>query len=140
MTTLTAILSDTLASTLAALLNTPYPPEGTGLLAISALVAPITDDNNGITGVTFTPGQTATSYYLDENEFPSLDLTETAAPSGAGGYVELAPGTLEVTLGGTASNCIIVSGWAGSDASSMRVPIQAGFFTQAFVTCDAVAP
>ncbi len=140
LTTLTAILSDTLASTLAALLNTPYPPVGTGLVALSALVAPITDDENGIPGVTFTADSTASSYYLDENEFPSLDLTETTAPSGAGGYIEIAPGTLEVALGGAASNCIVVSGWAGSDADSLRVPIREGFFTQAFITCDPIAP
>jgi len=139
LTNLTPLLADTLATALAAILNTPYPFEGTGAVALSVLVAPVTDDDNGISGVTLTADRTATSYYLDEDEFPSLDLTETIAPSGAGGYIELAAGTLEITLGGTASNCIIVSGWAGSDASSVRVPIEVGFFTQAFVTCDPVS-
>lgn len=139
LTTLTAILSDTLAGSLAALLGTPYPPDGTGILAISAVTAPIADDENGIPGVTFTADRTAISYYLDENELPSLDLTETTTPSGAGGYIELEPGTVEVSLGGTASNCVVVSGWPGSDASSLRLPIRDGFFTQAFVTCDPVA-
>jgi hypothetical protein len=60
----------------------------------------------------------------------------TTAPDGAGGYVELSPGEYEITLGGTASNCVVVSGWPGSDDDSIRLPVRAGFFMQAFVACD----
>jgi hypothetical protein len=54
----------------------------------------------------------------------------------ASGYIELAPGTWEIALGGTAANCVIVAGWPGGGADSVRFPIQDGFFTQAIVTCD----
>jgi hypothetical protein len=46
------------------------------------------------------------------------------------------PGEYEITLGGTASNCVVVSGWPGSDDDSIRLPVRAGFFMQAFVACD----
>jgi len=134
----TAVLTDALASLLAGVLGTPYPLGDLGLVAISALVAPATDDDNGIAGVTYTLDQEPTPYYLDENGFPTFDLMATTAPDGAGGYVELSPGEYEITLGGTASNCVVVSGWPGSDDSSIRLPVRAGFFTQAFVTCDPV--
>lgn len=44
----------------------------------------------------------------------------------------------ELTLGGTASNCVIVMGWPGSTESSLRFPVQPGFVTQTVVTCDPV--
>lgn len=115
----TAVLSDTIAALLAGVLGTPYPLGDVGLIAISALTDPPTDDDNGIPGVTYT-----------------LDLMATTAPDGVGGYIELSPGEYEITLGGTASNCVVVSGWPGSDDSSIRLPVRAGFFTQAFVTCE----
>ena len=124
---------------MAAVLGTSYPLEDTGLVAISAVVAPITDDDNGVPGVTYTPDRTATSYYLDENEIPSLDLDATTFPSGVGGFIELEAGTIEVAVGGTAMNCVVTSGWAGTNASSLQVPVREGFITQAFVTCDEVA-
>ncbi len=114
----------------------PYPPDGVGVVGISALVAPTSDPDNGIAGITFTTDTNGIPYYLDENEVPSLTLTETTVPSGAGGLLEVAPGEVEVELGGTASNCVLASAWPGANASSIRFPIEAGFLTQVFVTCD----
>ena len=133
----TAVLTDTLAALLAGVLNTPYPLGDTGLIAVSALTVPITANDNGIAGVTYSLGEEE-AYYLDENGFPTFDLTATTEPDGVGGYVELSPGEYEIAWGGTASSCVIVSGWSGSDDSSIRLPVRAGFFTQAFVSCDPV--
>jgi hypothetical protein len=133
----TALLTESVASLLAGVLGTPYPFEGVGAIAISVLTPPITANDNGIPGVTCVLDNEAT-YYLDENGFPSFDLTATARPDGVCGYVEMAPGEYEVSLGGTASNCVPVSAWPGSGADSIRVPVRAGSFTQAFVVCDAV--
>jgi len=137
-TQVTPLLSDATATLLAGVLDTPYPPGNNGLVAVSVLTAPITDNNNGIGGVTLTPDRAAVTYYLDENEFPTRDLSATTAPSGAGGLIEVVAGTWELELGGTASNCVVVAGWPGSTESSVRVPVRAGFITQAFVTCDPV--
>ncbi len=138
-TQLTPLLSDETVTLLAGVLNTPYPPGDNGLVAISVLTAPVTASNNGIAGVTLTPDREAATYYLDENEFPTRDLSATTAPSGAGGLIEVAPGTWELELGGTASNCVVVAGWPGSTDRSVRLPVRAGFITQGFVTCDPVA-
>jgi len=137
-TQLTPLLSDEVLGLLAGVLNTPYPPGDNGLVALSVLTAPIDAADNGIPGVTITPDRQAITYYLDENEFPSRDLTATTAPSGAGGLIEVAPGTWELALGGTASNCVVVAVWPGSGENTVRLPVRAGFITQGFVTCDPV--
>ena len=135
---LAPIISEATLTLLAGALGTPYPPVGTGYLAVSAVVAPIADVANGIAGITMTPTEEAAVYYLDENEFPTYDISATTEPAGVGGLVEVAPGTWELELGGTASNCVIVEGWPGSTATSARFPIREGYFTQGFVTCDPV--
>jgi len=133
----TALLTESVTALLAGVLGTPYPFEGVGAIAVSVLTAPITAVDNGIPGVTCVLG-TEPTYYLDENGFPSFDLTATTRPDGVCGYVEMAPGEYEISLGGTASNCAPVSAWPGSGADSIRLPVRAGSFTQAFVVCDAV--
>ncbi|MFZ1864001.1 MAG: hypothetical protein WAU39_07255 [Polyangiales bacterium] len=135
---LSPLLADSVVTLLAGILGTSYPFEGTGVIAISSLVEPVGADGNGIAGITYTPDQALTSYYLDQDEIPRLEATATAEPSGAGGFIEVAPGTYEVTLGGTASNCVVVAGWPGSGAGSVRLPVRAGFITQGIVTCDPV--
>jgi hypothetical protein len=138
-TQLSPLLADSVVGLLAGILDTPYPFEGTGVIAISTLVEPVGADGNGIGGVTYTPDQTLTSFYLDQDEIPRVEATATAEPSGAGGFIEVAPGTYEVTLGGTASNCVVVAGWPGNGAGSVRLPVRAGFITQGIVTCDPVS-
>ena len=135
---LVPLISEATVELLSGVLGTPYPPGENGIVALSVLVAPVEDANNGIAGVTVTPDREAEVYYLDENELPSYELTETTYPSGVGGMVEVAPGTWELTLGGTASNCIISAAWPGSSALAFRLPVRAGYFTQGFVTCDPV--
>lgn len=71
---------------------------------------------------------------------PLTGLSETTAPSGGGGFTELPPGTDEIELGGTAANCALRTAWAGTGADRVKVPVEAGFFTDAYVVCDAVAP
>lgn len=139
-TQLSPLLADSVVELLAGILGTPYPFGESGVIAISTLVEPVGADGNGIAGVTYTPDQTLTSFYLDQDEIPRLEATATAEPSGAGGFIEVAPGTYEVTLGGTASNCVVVAGWPGSGAGSVRLPVRAGFITQGIVTCDPVSP
>lgn len=136
----TAVLADAVVEAMAAILDTPYPLEGDGVVAVSILTAPVVAPENGIAGATLTSGEAYDTFYLDENEFPSYELTATTAPSGVGGVVELPPGTHAMELGGEISNCVIDSGWAGSTPSSLRLPVEAGFFTQAFVSCDEGAP
>jgi hypothetical protein len=133
------VLSEALIAVLAAALNTPYPPIDTGFVAVTALTDPPQADDNGILGVSYTltdpQGQ---RYYLDENGFPDTDLTATTAPLGAGGFIELAPGVHKVELGGTANNCTLLAAWAGDSPTSIRVPVEDGFFTDAYVICDPV--
>jgi hypothetical protein len=138
-TQVTPLLDEATLELLSGVLGIDYPFTETGVVALSVLdTAPIVENDNGIPGVTMTPDREGSVYYLDENEFPRFDISETTTPSGAGGIVEAEPGTWEITLGGTASNCVVVTGWPGSTDNSLRFPIKAGYFTQAFVTCDPV--
>jgi hypothetical protein len=132
----TAVLDEQTVNLLAGVLGTPYPLEG-GVIAISALTPPLRQDDNGIAGITFAIDE-QTPYYLDENGFPSFDIDATTEPDGAGGYIEMTEGVYEVTLGGTASNCVVVSAWPGSNDETIRIPVEEGFVTQAFITCDEV--
>lgn len=137
-TQLSPLLADSVVELLAGILATPYPFDETGVVGISVLTEPVAADGNGIAGVTLTADPTATSFYLDEDEIPRREATATTTPSGAGGFIEVAPGTLEVELGGTASNCVVVAGWPGGE-NSVRLPARAGFITQGIVSCDPVA-
>lgn len=135
------LLDDATLELLAGVLGIDYPFVGTGVMAVSVLeelTVPVVSDDPGIPGITLTADREGSIYYLDENEFPQFDLSATTAPSGAGGLVEAEPDTWELTLGGTASNCVIVTGWPGSTESAFRFPIRAGFVTQTVVTCDPV--
>lgn|GEM_PF-1556905 len=136
----TSMLSEAVAGTLALLLGIEYPLQGTGVIALTAVTDPNAADS-GVPGVTYTlvDGQ-GQSYYLDENGIPLTALSATSAPSGAGGFVELSPGTYEIELGGTASNCDLLAAWAGSSPEQVKVPVEAGFFTDAYILCDPVAP
>jgi len=110
------------------------------LIALTAVTDPQAADS-GVAGLTYTlvdaQGQ---GYYLDAYGIPVTTLSETTAPSGAGGFVELPPGTYEIALGGAASNCELLTAWAGSSPDQVKVPVEAGFFTDAYILCDPVAP
>jgi len=117
-----------------AIMMSPYPMEGTGMVAVSAFVG---KTFAGVVGTTFElVGATGRGYYLDPSGEPSLDLTE-AGPSGEGGFIEVAPGEVEIRLGGTATNCVAWKGWPGSEANTIRLPVKAGSITWGSVSCDA---
>ena len=108
---------------------TPYPYEGTGALVV---------DVGPLSGATFelVPAS-GKGFYYDAQGDPSLDLDSTST-SGAGGFVEVAPGEVEVRIGGTATNCVATFGWPGSEANTITMPIKAGFVSWSGVTCDAL--
>jgi len=110
------------------LLMTPYPYEETGALIVDVGI---------ISGATFefVPAS-GTGFYYDAQGEPSLDLDSTST-SGAGGFFEVAPGEVEVRIGGTATNCTPLSAWPGSEANTIRMPIKVGFISWSSVTCDA---
>jgi len=106
----------------------PYPQLDTG--GIEVVLNPARE------GVTFTlVGATGKAYYLDEEGTNwSLDLTATTA-RGWGGFVEVSPGELEIEFGGTASGCVPRRAWPSDAENRIRVPVRAGYFTLASVTC-----
>lgn len=131
------VISTTTARALATVLDLEYPLTDTGVIAITVLTDPVDDPDNGIPGITFTLTEPAgRRYYLDENGIPQTEIDATTAPLGTGGFIEVSTGTYEIELGGTASNCEPLAGWVGSVANSVRVPVEAGFFTDTYVVCD----
>lgn len=77
-------------------------------------------------------------YFVDDATgtiLPSRMLMETQAP-GWGGFIEMPAGTVEVQYGGTATNCTRTFAWAGSAANQIRMPVRAGFQTQATFLCQ----
>ena len=66
---------------------------------------------------------------------PSLDLTETTAFAN-GGFSEVAPGEVEVRLGG--ANCVPDSAWPGSEDNTVSIPVDEGFFSWVTVICDTL--
>ena len=116
-----------------ALLETPYPPEGTGTVDVTAF-----EPGGRLSGATFelVGDASGKAYYFDANFLPSLDLTSTTT-WGAGGFVEVAPGEVEVRLGGTATNCVATRGWPGSEANTVKLPVKVGFISFGRVVCDA---
>jgi hypothetical protein len=121
-------LTDAEMKRLADLLMTPYPYEGTGSIVV---------DVGLLSGATFelVPAS-GTGFYYDAQGDPSLDLDSTST-SGAGGFFEVAPGEVEVRLGGTATNCVAAFGWPGSEANTIRMPIKAGFVSWSGLICAA---
>ena len=131
----TTMLSESVAATLSAVLNIDYPVVGTGVIGLTTLF-PL-PDGGGIPGTTYelTDG-TGTVYYLTDDGFPTYDLTATSS-FGGGGFVEVAPGVVEIDIGG-AGGCSVSQAWPGSTATSMRLPVQDGAVTFAFVFCETV--
>lgn len=112
-------------------------PIRTGLSFIRTSTGAV--DSMSIAGATYTLfNGTGTPYYLDDENVPSSSLTETQE-SGIGGFFEMAESgkTVEVELGGAASNCRPGAAWPGSDEGRIQFPILDGFVTQATVVCDA---
>jgi hypothetical protein len=126
-------LSDETMTALAADLMTPYPLEGTGIVALTAVVTGALPVFIGFAGATFELVDAAgRGYYTDPSGELSLDLTETTLVGG-GGFIEVEPGEVEVRLGG---NCVVLKGWPGSEANTVRVPVKADFVTWGSVSCE----
>jgi len=125
--------TDETAAEQAALMLTPYPYEGTGTVAVEVFETG-TGDRSGKTFELV--GAADEPFYFDTNDLPSPDLTSTST-RGLGVFVEVAPGEVEIRLGGTATNCVAVGGWPGSEANTLRVPVKAGFASWSSIVCDA---
>lgn len=130
-----SMLSLGLVELLAMSVDTPYPPENTGFVAVTLLAEP-RDVDSAIPGVTVQLAEPdGRRYYLDDDGLPDTSLTATSG-LGTAGFIELTPGVHEVELGGTARNCTRLAGWAGQSADRMRFPVRAGFFVNTLLICD----
>ncbi len=133
------LLSEAIAATLSALLNLDYPLVGTGVVNVNTTFS--SPDGGGIPGSTFelTDG-TGNGYYVTEDGFPEDDPLVLMATSsfGAGGFVEVTPGVVEIDIGGSPGGCGVAQAWPGSTATSIRLPAQDGAFTSCVVFCDTV--
>jgi hypothetical protein len=115
----------------------PYPMGDMGRISIGTVpaFAGVTLELSDANGPIADPK----AYYVLNTAPPSwsLEATETAT-SGGGGFLEVSPGEYVVQFGGTAINCIPVpTGWpAPFVPNSIRVPVRAGFITQATATCE----
>lgn len=117
----------------AALIDTPYPPEGTGYISLTVYSGP-PEEGDTIAGVSFTLSSEGKAYYLDDSGVPSTSLTETAEP-GAGGFVEVNPGLVTVELSG-AVGCEGLTGWPVPGANTFGLPVEDGFLTQLTIVCE----
>ncbi len=113
----------------------PYPMEDQGRISIGLVFAGATMDLFDADG----PIE-AKRYYVEPGPPPTWrlydDLTATVG-DGGGGFLEVSPGEYVVQFGGTAINCIPVpTGWPVLFPNSMRVPVRAGYITQATATCE----
>ncbi len=133
----TTMLTETVAGALSLVLDIDYPPVGTGVIGLTSLFSPPGGAGGGIPGATYelTEG-TGTRYYIFENGFPTYELTATSS-FGGGGFVEVAPGVVEIDIGG-AGDCGTSQAWPGTTATSIRLPVQDGAITFGFVFCDTV--
>ena len=129
------LATDAALMQLASELDTPYPQIGNGSLSMTVYRGPISDEVT-IAGVRFAlTGSNGRSFYVDDTWVPRTSLTETQSP-GRGGYVELAPVTVNVQLYGEAVNCASEESWLAAGANTFRLPVRLGFWTQSRVSCE----
>jgi len=87
-------------------------------------------------GVTFElVGETAKSYYNDDDGVPQLALTETTS-DGRGGFVDIPPGEHEVEFGGAVANCTPSIAPDSNTPNRVTVTIREGYHTYASMNCD----
>lgn len=134
----TTLLSDGVGAILALGLDIEYPLVGTGVVTVNTTFSPPGGAGGGIPGAAFelTDG-TGTGYYVTEDGFPTYDLMATSS-FGAGGFVEVAPGVVEIDIGGSPGGCGEAQAWPGTTATSIRLPVQDGAITFGFVFCETV--
>ena len=132
----TLATSESLIQTLASVLNSEWPTDGTGVVSVGTIGAdPFVFGEDGISGVTFSGVAEGRRYYFD-GAIPSTAIDATTRSLGSGGYVEMPPGDYEVTLGGTANNCRPYGAWESDGSNAFAFPVLDGYITYAFVMCD----
>jgi len=115
-------------------LGTPYPPVASGFVTATAYQGAIADDTR-IEGVSYSlMGSDGRSFYLDDAGTPDTSLTETQA-SGSGGFVDVAPRTVDLQVTG-AANCSSESSWLSNGTNTFKLPVRIGFRTQSEVSCE----
>lgn|GEM_PF-5090809 len=114
---------------------------GVGAFNLAVVGDPLMVGINGIAGnaITMTEPE-GIQFYTTESSLVSTELTETTAPLGSGGYIEVTPGTYEVEYGGAVTTCRSISAWAGSQDGSVRMPIRDGYLTFSWVSCELGLP
>jgi hypothetical protein len=78
-------------------------------------------------------------YYSEGAVWVSLEPDSTT-DLGTGGFLEVAPGQVEIEIGGMATRCELGWGWPGSATNTIRVPVQEGHITHASVSCQTSSP
>ena len=127
--------TDAVLSELASEIGTPYPPDGTGALAVTTFQGAVSD-GNPLAGVSYAlTGSSGRSFYVNDSGVLETSLTETQA-FGTGGFVELAPVVVTLQLSGAGVNCTSDNSWSAAASNAFRLPIQAGFTTQCAVSCE----
>lgn len=93
-------------------------------------------DGVTIAGVSYSlTGSNGRSFYLDASGTPDTSLTETQAP-GTGGFVEVAPTTVNLQVSGPVTNCTSEESWHAAATNAFRLPVRTGFWTQSNVSCE----
>ncbi len=139
-TTTTLMGTNEIVQVFADILMSPFPTT-TGVTTIIANQEGAGADgaNAPLAGVTYElVTGSGIPYFVDDTTgtvLPSRMLTETQAP-GWGGFIEMPAGTVEVRYGGTATNCTRGFAWEGSAPNQIRMPVRAGFQTQATILCQ----
>ena len=109
-----------------------YPPVGTG----SIFVLVLSQGGGSLAGATLElVDTTGTTFYVAETGAWETGLTETTS-AGSGGFVEVAPGEVQVEIGGAASNCLPGVAWPGDSENTIRMVVRDGYQTVATARCD----
>jgi len=129
----TVMITEAVAAALAALLGIDYPLEDAGVVSVTmTLPAP---DEGGVPGTTLAMiDGDQDPYYVTEGGVPTYELQGTS-PFGAGGFVDLPPGAIEIGIAGAARDCLANSAWPADSDDNVRIPVRAGFIT--FATMDS---
>lgn len=107
-----------------------FPPSASGYLTATTF-----GGSTPLAGVSYgLVGSDATSFYLDDDGAPQTSLLETQTP-GAGGFTEVAPVDVDLTVSG-AVNCAADNSWPAPATNTFRLPVRTGYWTQARIDCE----
>lgn len=127
--------ADAVVGAFAAILNTTYPSNDFGISSITT--STVVDGQPSVPrrGVTYELVRgTGKRFFVTDAVLPDTSITETQAP-GWGGFYEMSEGEVEIRFGGSATQCAVSIGWAGTTDDQIRIPVRNGFQTQAAVAC-----